>query len=208
MSVVQYTVKIGGVLMVAMGIMMFTGKMNSFTNYLSTTPESNVEESVDKEAEEGASQSEETVDRGLSPALDFELVDQYGNTHTLSDYEGKVIFVNFWATWCGPCKAELPDIQILYEKYKDSEDVAVIGVAAPDYGQEGSEEEIKAFLEENGITYPVLMDRNQSLFYGYGINAYPTTFMITSDGYVYGAVRGQITYDIMEDIIRQTKEGQ
>ena len=208
MSIVQYTVKIGGVLMVAMGLMMITGKMNSFTNYLSTTPESNAEESVDKEAEEEASQSEETVDRGLSPALSFDLEDQYGNVHTLEDYEGKVIFVNFWATWCGPCKAELPDIQILYEKYKDSEDVAVIGVAAPDYGQEGSEEEIKAFLEENGITYPVLMDRNQSLFYGYGINAYPTTFMITSDGYVYGAVRGQITYDIMEDIIRQTKEGQ
>ena len=202
MSVVKYTVKIGGILMVIMGVMMFTGKMNSFTNYLSETPSVESEQEVD---EEPATESEEN---SLSPALAFELVDQYGNTHTLADYKGKVIFVNFWATWCGPCKAELPDIQQLYEKYKDSDDVAVIGVAAPDYGQEGSEEEIKTFLKEHNITYPVLMDRNQSLFYGYGINAYPTTFMITADGEVYGAVRGQITYDIMEDIIRQTKDGQ
>ena len=202
MSVVQYTVKIGGILMVIMGVMMFTGKMNSFTNYLSETPSVESEQEVD---EEPATESEEN---SLSPALDFELVDQYGNTHTLADYKGKVIFANFWATWCGPCKAELPDIQQLYEKYKDSDDVAVIGVAAPDYGQEGSEEEIKTFLKEHNITYPVLMDRNQSLFYGYGINAYPTTFMITADGEVYGAVRGQITYNIMEDIISQTKEGQ
>ncbi len=203
MSVVQYTVKIGGILMVVMGVMMFTGKMNSFTNYLSETPSVESEQEVDDEAPPEAEQ-EETE---LPTALDFELVDQYGNTHTLADYKGKVIFMNFWATWCGPCKAELPDIQILYEKYKDSEEVAVLGIAAPDYGQEGSEEQIKAFLEENNITYPVLMDRSQSLFWGYGINAYPTTFMINEDGNVYGAVRGQITYDIMEDIIRQTKEG-
>lgn len=210
MSVVQYTVKIGGILMVIMGVMMFTGKMNSFTNYLSETPGAESQEAVDKDEEESSSDKtqESQENNGLSPALDFELVDQYGNTHTLADYKGKVIFVNFWATWCGPCKAELPDIQLLYEKYKDSDDVAVIGVAAPDYGQEGSEEEIKAFLKENNITYPVLMDKKQSLFYGYGINAYPTTFMITADGEVYGAVRGQITYDIMEDIISQTKEGQ
>ena len=202
MSVVKYTVKIGGILMVIMGVMMFTGKMNSFTNYLSETPSVESEQEVD---EEPATESEEN---SLSPALDFELVDQYGNTHTLADYKGKVIFVNFWATWCGPCKAELPDIQLLYEKYKDSDDVAVIGVAAPGYGRETYEKEIKAFLEENGITYPVLMDTRAELFMGYGITAYPTTFMITAAGEVYGAVRGQITYDIMEDIISQTKEGQ
>ena len=213
MAVVQYTVKIGGILMVIMGVMMFTGKMNSFTNYLSDPSGTESEHKSEQEILNEEAQSKEDADSSnesnldVDPALDFELVDQYGNTHTLADYKGKVIFMNFWATWCGPCKAELPDIQVLYEKYKDSDNVAVIGVAAPDYGQEGSEEEIKAFLEENEITYPVLMDRNQSLFYGYGVNAYPTTFMIDEDGNVYGYISGQLTYDIMEDIIRQTIEG-
>ena len=51
------------------------------------------------------------------PAIDFTLKDQYGNTHTLSDYKGKTVFLNFWATWCGPCRAEMPDIQKIYETW-------------------------------------------------------------------------------------------
>ena len=210
MSVVQYTVKIGGILMVIMGVMMFTGTMNSFTNYLSDVPgvesehkadEPILNEEADDSKEENAADPNE-----LPPALGFTLQDQFGNTHTLEDYKGKVIFLNFWATWCGPCRAEMPEIQDLYEKYKDSEDVVVLGVAAPSMGQETSQQGIEEFLETNGYTYPVLMDANWELFQGYGISAFPTTFMIDVDGNVYGAIRGQITYDIMEDIIRQTKE--
>lgn len=211
MSVVQYTVKIGGILMVIMGVMMFTGTMNSFTNYLSDVPgvesehkadEPILNEEVDDSKEENAANP-----NALPPALDFALQDQFGTTHTLDEYKGKVIFLNFWATWCGPCRAEMPEIQDLYEKYKDSEDVVVLGVAAPSMGQETSQQGIEEFLETNGYTYPVLMDTNWELFQGYGISAFPTTFMIDVDGNVYGAIRGQITYDIMEDIIRQTKEG-
>lgn len=211
MSVVQYTVKIGGILMVIMGVMMFTGTMNSFTNYLSDVPgvesehkadEPILNEEVDDSKEENAANP-----NALPPALDFALQDQFGTTHTLDEYKGKVIFLNFWATWCGPCRAEMPEIQDLYEKYKDSEDVVVLGVAAPSMGQETSQQGIEEFLETNGYTYPVLMDANWELFQGYGISAFPTTFMIDVDGNVYGAIRGQITYDIMEDIIRQTKEG-
>jgi len=211
MSVVQYTVKIGGILMVIMGVMMFTGTMNSFTNYLSDVPGVESEHKADEpilNEEADDSKEENAADpNALPPALDFELQDQFGTTHTLDEYKGKVIFLNFWATWCGPCRAEMPEIQDLYEKYKDSEDVVVLGVAAPSMGQETSQQGIEEFLETNGYTYPVLMDENWELFQGYGISAFPTTFMIDVDGNVYGAIRGQITYDIMEDIIRQTKEG-
>jgi len=211
MSVVQYTVKIGGILMVIMGVMMFTGTMNSFTNYLSDVPGVESEHKADEpilNEEADDSKEENAADpNALPPALDFELQDQFGTSHTLDEYKGKVIFLNFWATWCGPCRAEMPEIQDLYEKYKDSEDVVVLGVAAPSMGQETSQQGIEEFLETNGYTYPVLMDENWELFQGYGISAFPTTFMIDVDGNVYGAIRGQITYDIMEDIIRQTKEG-
>ena len=208
MSVVKYTVKIGGVLMVVLGLMMITGKMKFFANNLSVTPDASVEDSVDvEESDVESSTTEEKKDNPSDDALDFTLQDQYGNTHSLSDYKGKVIFMNFWATWCGPCKAELPDIQNLYEKYKDSDEVVILGVAAPDMGREVSRDEIITFLEENGLSYPVLMDVDQNLFYGYGINAFPTTFMIDADGNVFGYISGQLNYDIMEDIIRQTIEG-
>lgn len=212
MKVVQYTVKIGGILMIIMGILMFTGKMNAVTSYLSniSSSQENTENVSGTEEESGSpEETSETEDSKVIPALDFTLKDQFGNTHTLADYKGKTIFLNFWATWCGPCKAELPDIQKLYEKYSEEteEEVVVLGVAGPKMGNEKTEEEIIEFLEENELTYPVLMDTDWTLFQGYGISSFPTTFMIGKEGNVFGYVPGQLSYDIMEDIIRQTKEG-
>lgn len=76
----------------------------------------------------------------------------------------------------------------------------------PNYGQEGSEEDIQTFLEKNGYTYPVLMDINGSLFEEYGIYSYPTTFMIDKNSNVFGYVSGMLTEDVMYSIIKQTQE--
>ncbi|WP_296036212.1 cytochrome c biogenesis protein CcdA [uncultured Enterocloster sp.] len=235
-GVVQYTVKIGGILMVLMGILMFTGKMNDVTGYLSrisgtqvsqteSMEESTVPEKAEADNEGGSTEpgtggSESTTAeeasgetaadaRPVIPAVDFELEDQYGNIHRLEDYRGKTIFLNFWATWCPPCKAEMPDIQKLYEKFStEGEDaVIVLGVAAPNMGQEGSEEEIAAFMEEKGYTYPVLMDTEGELFASYGIMSFPTTFMIDRDGNVFGYVSGMLSADMMDSIVRQTLDG-
>ena len=103
----------------------------------------------------------------------------------------------------------MPDIQELYEEsMQDPESGPVIlGVAFPGYGNEKDEEGIKAFLQENGYTYPTVMDTDASLMYKYYITAFPTTFMIDRDGNVFGYVPGSMSKDIMEDIIRQTSEG-
>ncbi|MGL5434863.1 MAG: cytochrome c biogenesis protein CcdA [Lachnospiraceae bacterium] len=236
-SIVKYTVKIGGVLMMLMGIMMFTGKMNSVTGYLSeltleqqqpsaaaeesaaspetdatTTAETKAAETTpiaETEANETATTAAEETTTSLPPSVDFTLTDQYGNTHTLSDYKGKTVFLNFWATWCPPCRAEMPDIQKLYETYpKEGDDALIIlGVASPELGGETTEEGIKAFMDESGYTYPVLMDTTGEQFRNYGITSYPTTFMIDRDGNVYGYVPGQLTMEIMENIIQQTMNG-
>lgn len=235
-GVVQYTVKIGGILMVLMGILMFTGKMNDVTGYLSrisgtqvsqtesmeesTAPEKAEADNEGGSTEPGTGGAESTTAeeasgetaadaRPVIPAVDFELEDQYGNIHRLEDYRGKTIFLNFWATWCPPCKAEMPDIQKLYEKSStEGEDaVIVLGVAAPNMGQEGSEEEIAAFMEEKGYTYPVLMDTEGELFASYGIMSFPTTFMIDRDGNVFGYVSGMLSADMMDSIVRQTLDG-
>ena len=235
MKAVRYTVKVGGVLMILMGVLMFTGKMNDITGYLSTvqseqevTGQNETEQNESEQSKNGTdeesdaapeeSSTEEDQDSAdntestLTPAplSDFELTDQFGNTHTLADYEGKVIFLNFWATWCGPCRNEMPDIQKLYEEYSaqgEDAEVVILGVAGPGIGQEGSADEIASFMEENGYTYPVLMDESGEMFSQYGISAFPTTFMIDKDGNVYGYVPGQMTEDIMRSIIDQTLEG-
>ena len=103
----------------------------------------------------------------------------------------------------------MPQIQKVYETYSREGDEAliVLGVAAPELGQEKDEEGIKEFLEENGYTYPVLMDSTGELFHHYGIQAFPTTFMIDRDGNVFGYISGQLTMEMMESIISQTMEG-
>ena len=267
-GVIRYTVKISGALLILMGILMMTGKMNTITGYLSRISASNdtayvreeatdkntnvrqeeAEEATDKNTDvrqdEGAEEvtdkntdvrqdeeaekveeAEETVEETdpqedpvadekdesneneLLPAPDFTLTDQYGVTHTLSDYKGKIVFLNFWASWCPPCRAEMPDIQAIYEEtiQQDDTDLVILGVAFPNHGDETDEEGIKAFLEKNGYTYPTVMDKDASLMLPYYITAYPTTYMIDKDGNVYGYVPGAMTRDIMEDIIRQTR---
>ena len=150
----------------------------------------------------------ETVEAETIAAPDFTLTDQYGNTHTLSDYRGKIVFLNFWATWCPPCRAELPDIQALYEDYSRMEDpdVVVLGVAFPGLGDEQDVAGVTQFLEENGLTYPVLMDTEAKLILPYYITAYPTTFMIDPEGNVLGYIPGSMTRDIMDSVIEQSKE--
>lgn len=239
-NVVKYTVKVGGILMILMGVMMFTGKMNAITGYLSDVQTSQQTEQKNETKDKGSSEKTEkdTKDQSdkdaagqnkaesdakakddqasakekepeLADAIDFELKDQNGKVHKLSDYKGKTIFLNFWATWCPPCRAEMPDIQKLYESYQQEEDpeVVILGVAGPDYGQEKSEEEVKQFLKDNGYTYPVLMDQGGGLFQQYGITSFPTTFMITKEGKVFGYVSGQLNEEIMKNIISQTISG-
>lgn len=213
MKVVQYTVKIGGILMIFMGVLMLTGKLSVASASLSGTgQEGNVAEQAEEESAEDAEEADHTdgsEGEKLTPAVDFNLTDQYGNTHTLSQYKGKTIFLNFWGTWCPPCRAEMPDIQKLYEEFdQEGEDALVIlGVAAPNLGKEKSEDGIKTFLEENGYTYPVLMDTEAELFQTYGITSFPTTIMIDRDGDLFGYATGQLNEETMRSIIQQTMEG-
>ncbi|MEG0502267.1 MAG: TlpA disulfide reductase family protein, partial [Cellulosilyticaceae bacterium] len=126
-----------------------------------------------------------------------------GKKHTLSDYKGKVVFLNFWATWCPPCRQEMPDIEALYKKYGMNEkDVIVLGVAAPLLGDEGSKEEIIKFLEDAEYTFPVVFDETSQLTYDYYIRAYPTTYIINPEGNIELYVPGAISGETMEEIIK------
>lgn len=178
-----------------MGVLMFAGKLGGTG---AATAESNT-------SSQTTTQSQETA-KTYPAAFDFDLVDQNGQTVKLSDYKGKTVFINFWATWCPYCLKEMPEIQELYEKYgKNTGDVIILGLASPNYGREGSESDITGYLTENGYTFPTALDPGGKTASQYNVNSYPTTYMINADGNIFGYVPGAISKDTMIDIIEKTQ---
>lgn len=227
----RWTAKAGGVLLILMGVMMFTGWMNGFTGYLSglgtglpstsqsapetseTAPADPAPSSPDSSSQ-APSSSSAPAKEDLPDAPDFTLLDQNGDTHTLSDYKGQVVFLNFWATWCGPCQREMPEIEKLYQDMGlNEEDVVVLGIANPRNSEypgnsdRKTSAEISDYLKQSGYTYPTVMDETGEIFRTYGISAFPTTFMIDKEGKIFGYVTGMLTRPIMDSIINQTLTG-
>ncbi len=181
--------KICGIILIISGVVML---LTGVTNINRNKQHNNIEKDEIIENE----QNEEK-------AIDFTLKDQYGNEHTLSEYKGKTIFLNFWATWCPPCREEMPDIEEIYNEYgKNNNDIIVLGVAAPNLGREGSEEEIVNFLSENNYTFPVVMDFGGELVYKYDIVGFPSTFIINEDGEIVHKIVGAMDKESMQRLIQ------
>jgi len=122
-------------------------------------------------------QQKDTSVQNLAP--DFSIKDITGKTITLSDYRGKVVILDFWDTWCPPCRRGIPDFIDLYNEYKDSGFV-IIGLA---FGREG-EQKVKDFVKEYGMNYPVVV-ATQEVGEAYGpIRSIPTAFIISKKGEV------------------------
>lgn len=222
-NTVKYVKKAGGIILIIMGIMMFTGWLNNVSGYLNTIstddlpqaettevieqtlPTDNDAETSDAETSVAETQNEDsnTAQDELPQIVDFTLTDQYGEAHTLSEYEGKVIFLNFWATGCPPCQKEIPHIIDLFEE-NTNENVVILTVVNPNGFLESDTDYIMSYIQSKGITFPVLFDDSGDIFSSYGISSIPTTFMITSDSEVFGYVSGAMERSVMDNIVEQT----
>ncbi|HYL85026.1 MAG TPA: TlpA disulfide reductase family protein [Candidatus Angelobacter sp.] len=131
--------------------------------------------------------------RNPDPAPEFKLESLNGKPLSLAEYQGKVILLNFWATWCGPCRAEVPDLVALQEKYKDQ--LQILGLVVDDDDLDA----IKKFAAEFGINYPVALASDEiRLQYG-GIPALPTSFVIDAQGRVvqkHEGLRDPVLYEV------------
>ena len=114
--------------------------------------------------------------RSGAVAPDFVLVDLQGTQHTLDDYQGRPVVLNFWATWCPPCRAEMPALQNVYEEYRD-EGLVILAINVRERPST-----VQPFVDEYRLTFPVLIDGNAAVSAAYEQEAYPTTYFIDRNG--------------------------
>ena len=112
-------------------------------------------------------------------APDFALPDLAGVTHRLSDYRGKIVFLNLWTTWCPPCRMEMPAMERLHRSMR-GRDFAMLAISQ----DEGGADAVAPFVAELGLTFPVLLDPGARLSPRFGVTGYPETFVIDRDGKV------------------------
>ncbi len=128
-------------------------------------------------------------------APDFALGQLGGNPVQLSKLRGKVVFVNFWATWCIPCRDEMKDINEFYKSHKNDNSVAVITV-----NQKEDDSVVKGFFKDNGgITVPVLLDKDSSVAGGYFVTRFPESYFLDKNGKIVGIKRGELTLQEIKD---------
>lgn len=134
------------------------------------------------------------------------LFDQNGKQHNLSEYKGKVVFINFWASWCHYCVEEIPYLEkISKEKAKD---IVVLGIAGPKSKENPknpdiSKDKLLKFIKSKGITYPILFDESGKYFAEYGIRFFPTSFIVNREGYLDGYIPGGVTEENLREIIEK-----
>ncbi|HDZ49746.1 MAG TPA: TlpA family protein disulfide reductase [Candidatus Aerophobetes bacterium] len=138
-------------------------------------------------------------------APDFTLKNLEGFSVSLKDFAGKVVFLNFWATWCGPCRDEMPSMEKLWQRFKEEAFV----ILAVDLREE--KEEVNSFMKDYGLTFPVLLDSRGEVGSMFGVRAIPTTYLIDSEGRIVGKALGardwanEDAFDLIEHLLSETK---
>lgn len=130
------------------------------------------------------------IEKGMH-APDFELETLDGDVVRLSDFRGEKVLLNFWATWCPPCRAEMPDMQ----KFHEDKDVVILAVDLT--STETDLDNIPEFVEEFGVTFRILLDENDRVASLYEIQPIPTSYLIDSEGIVHNMAVGALNYDMM-----------
>ena len=148
---------------------------------------------VPAETAEAAETAQET--QAPTPSPDFTVYDIDGNPHKLSDFRGKPVILNFWASWCGPCQMEMPDFQDFFETHK--EEIHFLMVNLTDGAQE-TVESASAFITEQGYTFPVYYDTDIDAAMQYGVSAVPVTYFLDAEGFFVAWAQGALSADMLQ----------
>lgn len=191
--------KLGNILfwIVLLGLLLFAA--NNFYNRHKANAE--VEKNLLQRSDAGGQAQD-----GTKPvAPDFTLKDTEGKIVKLSDYKGKIVILNFWATWCPPCRKEIPDFIKLSEELSKGNDAVVLAVNLTNGYNGETADRVKKFIKENKMTMRVLLDEKEEAAANYGIASIPTTFIIHRDGTVFDYKVGETSYKYITDVINRIK---
>jgi len=178
------------IIIVIVGMLGWTGWEFFSSNSEPEVSESELGASESVEGLEGNPEIAEGLEKG-EMAPNFELEKMDGEKVKLSDFRGEKVMLNFWATWCPPCRAEVPDMQKLHE----NKDVTILAVNL--LGQESGIDPVEEFLEDYGVTFNVLLDEDLVVAEKYGIQPVPTTYMIDTEGVIQNMAFGALNYELM-----------
>lgn len=178
------------IIIVIVGMLGWTGWEFFSSNSEPEVSESELGASESVEGLEGNPEIAEGLEKG-EKAPNFELEKMDGEKVKLSDFRGEKVMLNFWATWCPPCRAEVPDMQKLHE----NKDVTILAVNL--LGQESGIDPVEEFLEDYGVTFNVLLDEDLVVAETYGIQPVPTTYMIDTEGVIQNMAFGALNYELM-----------
>ncbi|NLI90261.1 MAG: TlpA family protein disulfide reductase [Epulopiscium sp.] len=152
---------------------------------------------------------EEDVEVGIYPGMkapNFISQDRDGNEISLSDYDGKIRFLNFWATTCPYCVDEMPDLEEFYNDHKDEDDFALIGINMTKTWEKMSKEEIVAWVDDMGITFPMAFDMDGDMAQEWQAYSLPVTFIIDEEGISHGAIMGKTDAKTLEKVLEKLRE--
>ena len=182
------------------GLIAILGGAFVLYNYLGKQVEVNgvqVKEEAEELVEENVAESEEVEDESnYTKAYDFTVYDENNNAYKLSDFEGKPVVLNFWASWCGPCKSEMPDFEAAYQTY--GENIQFLMVNMTD-GYQETVSSAKNFIQATGYTFPVFYDSDTEAARAYSVYSIPTTYFIDSDGYIIAWGSGALSAENLQE---------
>ncbi|HWQ88805.1 MAG TPA: redoxin domain-containing protein [Desulfitobacteriaceae bacterium] len=141
---------------------------------------------------------------GKNPAPDFSVFDSQGNAVKLSDFTGKLIILNFWASWCPPCRNEMPHFNEVYSEVKN--EVVFLMVDLTD-GQRETQAKGQEYAEKQGYDFPVYFDKKRQAAAAYDISSIPTTFLIARDGNIIKVYRGSIDKVTLQEAVNRLIRG-